>query len=113
MTWASEAQWLLNRWKSGPPHSTLIYQGELKIGFLFLMRFYKGFISPNDSHTCNFTLSCSAFSLRAVEKFGLLKGLLLTSDRLQRCIYWAREYYPLDFKTGLAIDYPLSWYNLR
>ncbi len=34
---------------------------------------------------CPFTPSCSAYGLAAIRRHGLLHGLLMTSDRLQRC----------------------------
>ena len=34
---------------------------------------------------CRFTPTCSVYSEEAVQKFGVIKGLAMTLDRLQRC----------------------------
>jgi len=49
------------------------------------IKIYQYFISSQDLPSCVFTPSCSRFAEQAIYNFGLLKGLLLTSDRLQRC----------------------------
>ncbi|MFH1860191.1 MAG: membrane protein insertion efficiency factor YidD [bacterium] len=48
---------------------------------------YQRIISPQQGGVCNFTPSCSQFSLQAIKKYGISKGILMTSDRLQRCHY--------------------------
>ena len=77
-----------------------------------LIKIYQRYISSTDLPSCNFTLSCSRFAQRAIAKFGLVHGLLMTSDRLQRCVRWSRTYYRIDPETGLAIDLPLQFYYL-
>ncbi len=77
-----------------------------------LIKIYQRYISSTDLPSCNFTLSCSRFAQRAIERFGLVHGLLMTSDRLQRCVRWSRAYYRIDPETGLAIDLPLKFYYL-
>ncbi len=49
------------------------------------IKIYQYFISSQDMPSCVFTPSCSRFAEQSIYKFGILKGLLLTSDRLQRC----------------------------
>ena len=34
---------------------------------------------------CRFTPSCSEYSIRAVRRFGIRRGLVLTQDRIDRC----------------------------
>lgn len=77
---------------------------EIKLFMLGSIRFYQLFISPQDTPACNFIPSCSQFSLETIKRYGAVRGLLLTSDRLQRCNPWAKKYYPLDEKTHRAID---------
>jgi len=84
---------------------------ELRSVTLGVIGFYQRFISPQDVQVCNFTVSCSRFSVRAIEKFGVVHGILMTSDRLQRC-NGLRASYRADPKTGLAIDFPLESYRL-
>jgi len=80
---------------------------ELKLAVIGFVNLYQKFISSQDIPSCNFTLSCSRFSLSAIRKFGVFHGLLMTSDRLLRCTNIGRKYYPVDPETGLAIDYPI------
>lgn len=85
---------------------------EIKIAFLGLIKVYQKFISSQDTSVCNFTLSCSRFGMTAIDNFGLLHGILITSDRLQRCHGLGRKYYQIDNETGSAVDYPISYYYL-
>jgi uncharacterized protein len=52
---------------------------------LMLLRFYKRFISPCLPHACRFEPTCSAYMYQAIQKRGLLKGILLGTGRLLRC----------------------------
>jgi|GEM_PF-786164 len=58
---------------------------ETDDGHGFLYKTYQTFISSNDSNSCPFTPSCSAYASEALKKHGLIKGILKTGDRLQRC----------------------------
>lgn len=46
---------------------------------------YQNVLSKHISADCLYSPSCSEFSKEAVHAFGLLKGSLLTFDRLNRC----------------------------
>lgn len=46
---------------------------------------YRNTLSKVRGPVCNFTPSCSRFSQEAIQKYGFAKGLLMTTDRLQRC----------------------------
>jgi len=85
---------------------------EIKLLFLGAIKFYQTFISSQDMPVCNFTPSCSHFGLEAIKKCGILKGLLMTSDRLQRCNGFTRNLYKIDVKTGKAID-PVESYIFK
>lgn len=56
---------------------SLFYGGTLYV--------YQNFISQHFSADCLYDPSCSDFSKKAVRQFGLIKGGLLTIDRLGRC----------------------------
>lgn len=56
---------------------SLIYGGSLYV--------YQNFISQHLSANCLYDPSCSDFSKQAVKEYGLLKGGLLSFDRLSRC----------------------------
>jgi len=51
-------------------------------GSLFL---YQNYFSQHFSASCLFEPTCSDFSKEAVKEFGLIKGTLLSLDRLSRC----------------------------
>ncbi len=46
---------------------------------------YQNFLSQHFSATCLYDPSCSDFSKQAVKEYGLIKGGLLSFDRLSRC----------------------------
>ncbi len=46
---------------------------------------YQNFFSQHLSASCLYEPSCSDFSKNAVKQFGLVKGTLLSFDRLSRC----------------------------
>ena len=49
------------------------------------IRIYQRFISPLTGPTCRFYPSCSSYTLTAVEKYGVWRGLWLGLKRLGRC----------------------------
>lgn len=79
------------------------------------IRFYQLFISSQDMPVCNFIPTCSNFSFQAIRRFGPIKGLLLTSDRLQRCHGLAHLYagtiYEVDQSSGKLKD-PVERYKV-
>ena len=56
-----------------------------KHALLWLIRFYRGAISPLHPACCRFTPTCSQYALEAVEKYGALKGGYLALRRILRC----------------------------
>ena len=77
--------------------------------FTGTIRLYQLFISTQDKPVCNFVPSCSQFGVSAIHEFGIMKGILLTSDRLQRCNGISVPYYKLDYSSGKLID-PIQTY---
>ena len=55
---------------------------------LALIGFYQRFISPGLPPSCRFYPSCSRYTYGAIERFGLLRGLLLGAHRVCRCHPW-------------------------
>lgn len=110
---SSDAAWLRAHFEKGNNKKRVDSVQEIDLLFYASLKIYREFISSQDSHTCNFTLSCSHFAEEAVRRYGLFIGLLMASDRLQRCVAWSRSYYPRDPISGLAIDYPIEYYFLK
>lgn len=57
------------------------------------INFYRNFLSFNKLQCCRFYPSCSAYAVGAIEKKGLLKGLVLSSFRILRCNPFSRGGY--------------------
>lgn len=50
-----------------------------------IIRFYRKHISPKTPAMCKFYPTCSEYGITAIERFGPLKGSLLTLWRIIRC----------------------------
>ena len=53
--------------------------------FIYLIKFYKKYISPMKSTKCPYIPSCSDYGLEAVMKYGAVKGGFLALWRIIRC----------------------------
>lgn len=72
-----------------------------------LMFVYQHVISQQLSASCPYEITCSNFSKTAIREFGMLKGVLMSADRLMRCNRIALTgISPLDIDahTGAVID---------
>jgi len=49
------------------------------------IKIYQRIISPCFSKNCRFYPSCSEYALRAIEKYGVPKGLVLSFLRVLKC----------------------------
>jgi putative membrane protein insertion efficiency factor len=58
-----------------------------------LVRFYQLVLSPHFPATCRYTPSCSQYAIEAFEKYGAVRGMLLTFWRLVRCHPWGGQGY--------------------
>lgn len=84
-------------------HKSLMFPTRILFGF------YRNTLSEQISADCAYDLSCSRFSIHSIKRFGLLKGGLLTADRLTRCGNFAVKYTVPIFhnaRTGKVIDEP-------
>lgn len=100
----------------GPPHKNgeLLENevSEIKLVLFGLMRVYQRYVSSQDKSLCIFTKSCSDFALYSLRKYGLIHGICMASDRLQRCHGLGVKYYLADPETGRAVDYAAGLYYL-
>ena len=53
-----------------------------------LLRAYKYAISPFLGLNCRFAPSCSEYAVEALERHGVVRGLLLAARRVSRCHPW-------------------------
>lgn len=61
--------------------------------FVFLIRIYKGAISPFLPATCRFTPTCSSYFIEALQKKGLFVGFYLGVKRILSCHPWGKSGY--------------------
>lgn len=83
---------------------------ELKFVATGLIRLYQKFVSSQDGPTCGFQPTCSRFGMACLQKYGMVRGLLLTADRLIRCNGSQSQHYYKDSVTGRYVD-PVSDYE--
>lgn len=64
---------------------------------IFVIKFYQRTISPNVRCSCRFWPTCSEYTILAIQKYGVAKGLIKSIWRILRCN-------PLNVRNG--IDFP-------
>lgn len=52
---------------------------------IFLIKFYRDFLSPLKAPSCRFVPTCSEYAWIAVERYGALKGGWMALRRILRC----------------------------
>ena len=60
---------------------------------LWLIRFYQRALSPHLPAACRYQPTCSQYAVEAVEKHGVLRGLLMAAWRILRCHPFAKGGY--------------------
>lgn len=58
-----------------------------------LVRGYQLILGPHLPSTCRYQPTCSTYALQAFERYGAVKGLILTTWRLLRCHPWGGHGY--------------------
>ena len=65
--------------------------------FVSLIKVYQKIISPLFPPSCRFYPTCSEYSVQAIKKHGVLKGLIKSSWRILRCNPFSKGGYdPID-----------------
>jgi uncharacterized protein len=54
------------------------------------IRAYQLLLSPMVGQRCKYYPSCSEYAAQAVQRYGILRGLVLAGWRLLRCNPWSR-----------------------
>ena len=57
----------------------------MKAVLLWMIRFYRRFLSPLRPPCCRFIPTCSAYAVTAINRYGALKGGLMAVWRILRC----------------------------
>jgi len=57
---------------------------------LLPIRAYQLLLSPMLGGRCRYYPSCSEYAAQAIERFGILRGVVLAGWRLLRCNPWSR-----------------------
>ena len=65
----------------------------LAIPLIVLIKIYQMLVSPLFPPTCRFSPTCSHYTLDALKKYGILKGVWLGIRRLIRCHPWGGSGY--------------------
>jgi putative component of membrane protein insertase Oxa1/YidC/SpoIIIJ protein YidD len=66
---------------------------ELSLAGTSLLRFYQVFISTQDIPSCPFEPTDSQFARLAISQYGFVLGIIMASDRYQRCNGFGFWYY--------------------
>jgi putative membrane protein insertion efficiency factor len=61
----------------------------LRLLVLLPLRAYQRVFSPVLGNRCKYYPSCSEYAAQAIERFGILRGLVLAGWRLLRCNPWS------------------------
>jgi putative membrane protein insertion efficiency factor len=78
---------------------------SIKIAALAWLRFYQLTLSGNTGGKCAFYPNCSRYGFFCVKKYGALKGILMSAERVSRCNPWVAGY-GIDDNSGLFYDPP-------
>lgn len=78
---------------ANPPRRRPFWLRLPGICLIALIRAYQYCLSPLFPPVCRFVPSCSQYAVEAVEKYGALRGGLLTLFRLARCHPFSRGGY--------------------
>jgi uncharacterized protein len=61
----------------------------IRLVLLVPLRAYQRAFSPLLGNRCKYYPSCSEYAAQAIERFGILRGLVLAGWRLLRCNPWS------------------------
>jgi len=56
---------------------------------IFPIALWRAFLSPLFAPRCKYEPSCSMYAIQAIERYGILRGLVLAGWRVVRCNPWS------------------------
>ena len=89
--------------------SPLVKYNPLSLTFGSLMFVYQKVFSAQFSTNCAYEISCSSFSKMCIHRYGMVKGIALSADRLTRCTQFAASdihHLDIDKKIHKVRDHP-------
>jgi putative component of membrane protein insertase Oxa1/YidC/SpoIIIJ protein YidD len=93
--------------------SLLRKKNPFVLPFTTTLYFYQNIISPQLATECPHIPSCSSFSKQSIAKYGFVKGVALSADRLTRCSpisIMDLPSYSFDYFTNKINDLPIYYY---
>ena len=78
------------------------YPGVSRAGRLLAapIRLYQSVLSPALPRRCKYAPTCSSYASQALQRYGILRGLVLAGWRLLRCNPWSHGGYdPVEAQT--------------
>ena len=60
---------------------------------IFPIKVYQKFLSPLMPSVCRYQPTCSQYMIEAIEKFGVVRGILMGTKRILRCHPWGGSGY--------------------
>jgi putative membrane protein insertion efficiency factor len=77
--------------------------------FVLPIRVYQRLVSPLIGQHCKYYPSCSEYAVQAVQRFGILRGIVLAGWRLLRCNPWSSGGYdPVEEQRLFAARTPAA-----
>lgn len=85
----------------------------MKRVLISIVRFYRFLISPLIGSNCRFHPTCSAYTIEALEKYGVFKGIWLGICRILKCHPWHKGEM-LDPVPAVTVQTssPIAWQRL-
>tara|TARA_A200000113_G_C8824567_1_gene341636 strand:+ start:555 stop:794 length:240 start_codon:yes stop_codon:yes gene_type:complete len=71
----------------------LFISNLFKLLVISFIKIYQRFVSPFFPSSCKFSPSCSKYGIEAINKYGVLKGSVLTVKRILKCNPWSKGGY--------------------
>jgi len=65
----------------------------IKFFFIFPIKIYQLALSPFIGKSCRFEPTCSTYSIKAINQYGVVKGIILSIKRILKCHPWGSSGY--------------------